>query len=1409
MNRNIWGSVVSVASAAVESVRRHAGWQLPPEHDHRPPSPPLSVAPAATLATPTPLPSYIPPLDPEDTTSVPAIHPAPQSPASPRRRARRALTPEPRYAAPRDAFDFNSWVGMAPPAPTAAEALPPSVAASLVVAAVDVTLVADGSYRNSNGSSRRNFAGPMGTAFIAHKHRTSTTRVFCRAIPPDVQNSSMLAEALSLDYALEDALNDGAKSIHAILDCRTIRQIALGRDSANNSDKLGRGFSDVMARIIDRLRSFDEVFISHLNSHKRLLAENSFVDYLASLACENPTFALNEVVHSGNVASCISSMHALRRPRNTELPLSIPFLGSAAPCASCKCPSHADSTCFLHHSEYFPARSTFCKVQPSRPLAFEAQLHNIADIDWDNAPACISYPAYTKLSTMCFSALRREDLFRDGTHAISQFALHYRIINGHISRRKLKERRALEADPLNSQHERLARDARTAARLARDTNYRDAMKVLDRQLPIGPNHPAARAQLPLLYPEQVVEASIPPSVPHARRLFDRTAIWKYIKSRSATSSPGISGFGFSFLQLFGRLTVEHETDQDEDPHWTVFVALVEDLACGSLPWLRQWATSLKGALFNKSPDPSNIKIRNLGIAETIVRVASFMVIQEALPAARAAGLITPLDLGIGVPGGPEKYVKIARVAAELGCTILSCDLEKAFNSVLRADVWEAVQHVKCPLLSAWFCFFYSEKPSVYFNADPSLPFSMVNTVQYTQHEGLGQGDPASQLYMNITLAHILLQHRERHPDVLRASIHDDLMFICKARGGGALPVWAADLQATLLAHNLKLNVSKTIVYSSSPFDFDQATVPFSLTHEGFHVCQTAVGSHEFCMADARIQVRKVQNAEVLFTRLHTALKQTDTKGRGIIFVDLLRLCFRSRFSWCMRTLTPAPAYTVAQAADEAMSRLFKLVLPFIPPTPLPHEWLHLHRMHAIKVALPVVRGGVGLRPWLSLLHVAHFSSWVEAGPRILKALEFLECDMPPECARHIGESVAHCSWRVTPKDPHYWRLDPRRCRTKTQHELTELLDDADIEEGSSLSHDPAVNAQFIGSCTAPMCLPFNSAAIPRHVLHHFDDETFRYALAWHTLCPIFKVFQCPCNTASTDPLGLHFVYCNRLNGKNLLHNSVRDCFDGATRRLANDAPMHNVYFQKTDSAAKSSTYIHDWYPLKPTAPAIMDRASKKHAPSLSPDLIVAFKDAPHRPYFVDFVAASPSAQRGTSYSEAAQAAHTKKLSHYSSHHTYPMDVFYPLPFERSGYLHPSFDDFIRLYVQSAIPDYTPRHVLKVYFAVAYAITFTTASILNAAGSLLSPDCIRSCASLRARPVPAFWAPDIPLHPFGDRRLDRRLIYSPDISNSRSDHDGTTPSSLPSRATHGACLTSLRAHVPLTDGCPVEATAGSE
>jgi hypothetical protein len=183
------------------------------------------------------------------------------------------------------------------------------------------------------------------------------------------------------------------------------------------------------------------------------------------------------------------------------------------------------------------------------------------------------------------------------------------------------------------------------------------MKMLDRQKPVGPTCPDARQQLPSLYPQQVIDARIPPSAPGGRTFFDRHDVHAYVKSRSATSSPGISGLGFNWIQLFARLTIALEDDQHEDPNWTVFVAFLEDFACGELPWLRHWATDLKGALFNKSPDACVIKLRNLGIAEAFVRIASYMVMKASLPAARDKGLISDFDFGVAVPGGCEKSLE--------------------------------------------------------------------------------------------------------------------------------------------------------------------------------------------------------------------------------------------------------------------------------------------------------------------------------------------------------------------------------------------------------------------------------------------------------------------------------------------------------------------------------------------------------------------------------------------------------------------------------------------------------------------------------------------------------------------------------------------------------------------------------
>ncbi len=246
------------------------------------------------------------------------------------------------------------------------------------------------------------------------------------------------------------------------------------------------------------------------------------------------------------------------------------------------------------------------------------------------------------------------------------------------------------------------------------------------------------------------------------------------------------------------------------------------------------------------------------------------------------------------------------------------------------------------------------------------------------------------------------------------------------------------------------------------------------------------------------------------------------------------------------------------------------------------------------------------------------------------------------------------------------------------------------------------------------------------------------------MLPLFQPSLCSCSKM-WDPLGLHAAACLHLNAYNLLHNSVRDCFAGAARsRVAKD-PHAQVAYILTDKHAKSATWMHQFYPLKHLAPPIIHRndLTRTPAPSLSPDILIAYVNDPLNPYFGDFVASSPSLTNKLKHTEAAQVAFTEKLQHYSKHHTYPHRVCYPLAFERSGYLHPAFEDFIDLYSRcSSSTQPQPQTALQLRFAVAFAITFTTATLLRAASLRLLPSTFLPFISPKPIPVPTCWAPSL-------------------------------------------------------------------
>ena len=166
------------------------------------------------------------------------------------------------------------------------------------------------------------------------------------------------------------------------------------------------------------------------------------------------------------------------------------------------------------------------------------------------------------------------------------------------------------------------------------------------------------------------------------------------------------------------------------------------------------------------------------------------------------------------------------------------------------------------------------------------------------------------------------------------------------------------------------------------------------------------------------------------------------------------------------------------------------------------------------------------------------------------------------------------------------------------------------------------------------------------------------------------------------------------------------------------------------------------------------------------------------------MAASPTLANNKNYGEAAQAAYLGKLQHYHKHHRFPSRVFYPLAFERSGYRHPIFDEFIDLYDRSCSAKSTPRTKLQLIFSVAFAITFTTASLLKAASSLLLPHSVQTLIAPHALPMPTRWAPDVAL----THRLRRALAPVAPLTSGLTD-------STTSNLTNANSITLLACNAP--------------
>ena len=119
-------------------------------------------------------------------------------------------------------------------------------------------------------------------------------------------------------------------------------------------------------------------------------------------------------------------------------------------------------------------------------------------------------------------------------------------------------------------------------------------------------------------------------------------------------------------------------------------------------------------------------------------------------------------------------------------------------------------------------------------------------------------------------------------------------------------------------------------------------------------------------------------------------------------------------------------------------------------------------------------------------------------------------------------------------------------------------------------------------------------------------------------------------------------------------------------------------------------------------------------------------------------------------------------------------------------LHPVFVDFIDLFAMSAASKPSPHFKLQLLFSVAFAITFTTASLLKAASHLLTPRAGQALLPPRRMPMPARWAPQLPLPRICHRESTASPITQPAHTASHIDElHGSPDLSCAARSCHGS------------------------
>jgi hypothetical protein len=1183
----------------------------------------------------------------------------------------------------------------------------------------DCLIAVDGAFQGTRGTADYRTAG---IAFLIHVFPSRQTYIGGRFLPlDDGENSAPVAEAEATLAAFTFAHSINMKRPLIVHDNQDMTNFLTGRST--NTRASGGRYSR-LKNSIKRITSYlDTASCSHVKSHtndRLRLEENGIVDELAVFFRKNPGLTLEPQILNMPLHDKLLSLF----PNANDIPtIACPRLNrqNGIRCTKCGSPGHEHHTCFLLKYSCTPRKCVFTRIQPPRSLSFSESFRNPKDIDWTNGPASIDDCTYVHfVSTMSILATK-QSTSAEANQAFTDFGRHYHY--NYVSRKLVRTtykpdslcaENRLTADTLLTQlAEDEAKKILGLAKLCELRHWKKAMQYIHREERVSPLDHRIEEEWAALHPQAPNpedELHIPYN-PSSFKLFhiEREVIKEKIASWDITNAGGLNGFTPALIIHFYNLTARQEDPQDLNPHFTSFLVFLEYLASGKLSDMRNNALNYRSVMINKSPTLKLFKARNISIGDAFTRLANYSVLVKSIRPAKRAGLLSDADLGSLVKNGVEKFVKTGQLADSENCLIFSCDMTKGYNNILRTTTWDAIKQIDFQPLTQLFTYLYGTSPILNYIIDPSKPVTAENIRKAILLIGLPQGDNLSGFLFSITLNYILQALWTRHgtftTQVGYDSILDDIKIAIPSRLMDRSGNMIADLIITLSNHNFNINLSKSELYIRipSPLAQQQAAIINTSTHNaglvigdlklnstGFSVCRVPIGTPAFIHDYTSNNYKpRVTSAFERFRYLWKAIDRIPREKYNTFFV-FIRLCFSSRFTYWLRTLTPQFARPIASFIDEHTQTLIEHLYPQRPNLPAPDdEFREQLRISKLIEKLPLSKGGAGVPSMTDLVDFCHTASCVESFSYVSSYGNRLGV-YPPAVplpsddgssfrerlftgfTQSVNKILAHNFPSFTPS---FFKLKAQEFYTNIQAALTSsfhTLLQSNISDQLML---PSYKGWFEGGKEQYTSFTLNSQV--RHItrIRPPQDSIFRTVLSMRVLRPLFHGVMCKCGKI-LDPCGHHALRCIHTPYTNI-HHGVRDgCLKWMQMyiRRQHNSPFKVISETDSQSQCELANYYAATSSLLPNTPASGRR---------SDGILWALND-PLRPWAIDFVQTQTTTDKLDARLRDLDKKYADKIKIYSdSHPTIPPSRIVPFVFTSDGVLHPKTEEFMDWFICKA------------------------------------------------------------------------------------------------------------------------------